>query len=527
MADISKEEKLLTVTKSLFDYTKGVKDAFSGVLEKVDDATNSANKLRIQFQQSFGMFSAEDGRKLVKNFADVSSELAKQGISAEKLGEAYKIVGTGINSFIVNRSAEAVESFSKLAAVNEKFGVDMQSTVGVINYLSTGFGKNTEEVTKFSNKLMQFSRETGQEFKKVFQDFNQSIQYFYTILDPNKAATQFMSFQQMAKGFGSTVSELMGVAAKFDDMEQGVQFGAQLNNVLSAVGGSFDAVFASMQSYDDSMKLVIQSIANSRDQINSMSEVSQRAYVRQLQQTTGLSGQTIQAILKNNELVNSIDQLTSKEFDQIKEAPVDKMTDNFTTFQDRANLFMSQYLKVGARLEAFFDQSSKNIRDTQLRILGKTTDLITPAKDIKHLVRNITKAFSGDFIKKELEDAKDEIIKKNTENLRKSLLKGLAPGSTSALEYRVKPPGKTELPSGKGEKIPVYNPNAMREDVKQGAAAGIEIAAKKALVDLSKAALASHEIVVHVRPTDELKALLKGPSGAVILGAARSRTTTP
>lgn len=522
MAEVSAEEKILSSGKALFDLAKGTKDAFSDIVTKIDDSVTSSNKLRIQFQQTFGMFSAEEGRNLVKNFADVSSELITQGISAEKLAEAYKQVGTGINNFIINRSGEAVESFSKLAAINSKFGVDMQSTVGVINYLSTGFGKSTEEITKFSNKLMQFSRETGQEFRKVFQDFNQSISSFYTILDPNKAATQFMSFQQMARGFGSTVNELMGVAAKFDSIEEGVEFGTKLNNVLSAVGGLFDSMFASTASYDERIKLVVQSIANSRDQINAMSEVSQRAYVRQLQQTTGLSGQMIQAILANKDLAASMDQLTAKQFEQVEQAPVDKMADNFTTFQERATLFMNQYLKVGSRLEGFFDQSSKNIRDTQKKILDSTTQLVTSARTAEELILNLKSAFSKDKLTDLYNKALSE-AEKNTESLRKSIKNSLGKGSSAGVEYKVKTPGKTEAPDGKGAGIPVYNPNTMSEAVEKGATAGIQGAATTALENIAKAAIAKHEIVVHVKPTDVMMALLAGETAAILLGAARSK----
>ena len=522
MAEITEGvEKLAIQGKVLYDVYTATTDAFTQLNQKIVSSADSANRLRIQFQQSFGMFTAEEGRSLVKRFSDVSAELISQGVTVEKLAEAYKAVGRGINSFIINRSDQAVESFSKLAAINSKFGVDMQNTVGVINYLSTGFNKSTEDITKFSNKLMQFSRETGQEFRKVFQDFNQSIQSFYTILDPDKAATQFMSFQQMARGFGSTVSELMGVAAKFDDIEQGVQFGAQLNNVLSAVGGSFDAMFASTASYDERIKLVVQSIANSRDQINAMSEVSQRAYVRQLQQTTGLSGQMIQAVLANKDLAASMDDLTKKQFEQVEAKPIDQMADNFTTFQERSELFMNQYMRVGARLEAFFDQSTKNVRDTQNKILKPIADTLSSAKDAKDLLEKIKNSFSATSLTKIGDDIKKE-FDRQVKEMEKSIAQSFAQPK-SVLGYSAKPPGRAEPPAGGGQSVPVYNPNTMTEAVQKGATAGIQGAATTALENIAKAAIAKHEIVVHVKPTDVMIALLRGESGPIVLNAARGK----
>jgi len=523
MAEVTEGvEKLAIQGKVLYDVYGGVKDAFTDINKKLTDSAGAANKLRIEFQQTFGMFSAEQGRSLVKNFADISAELVKQGITTEKLGEAYKAVGAGINSFIIERSDKAVQSFSTLAAINTKFGIDMQSTVGVINYLSTGFNKSTEEITKFSNKLVQFSRETGQEFKKVFQEFNQSIGKFYTILDPDKAATQFMSFQQMARGFGSTVDTLMSVAAKFDDIEQGVQFGTQLNNVLSAVGGSFDSMLASTMNYDDRIKLITQSIANSRDQINSMSEVSQRAYIRQLEQTTGLGGQTIQAILRNNDLVNSMDQLTGKQFEQIEEAPVKQMADNFTTFQERSELFMNQYARVGARLEAFIDQSTKNVRDTQTKILKPIADTLAAAKDAKDLLERVKNSFSATSLTKITDDIKKE-FDRQVKEMEKSIAQSFAQPKP-VLGYSAKTPGKAETPAGGDRGVPVYNPNTMTEAVQKGATAGIQGAATTALENIAKAAIAKHEIVVHVKPTDVMIALIQGGTASRALGAAIGKT---
>ena len=48
----------------------------------------------------------------------------------------------------------------------------------------------------------------------------------------------------------------MGIAKQFNTLEGASQFGANLNNVLSVVGGSFDAMQASMMSYDDRIKYI-------------------------------------------------------------------------------------------------------------------------------------------------------------------------------------------------------------------------------------------------------------------------------
>ena len=50
------EENIITGAKAVFDYYEGIKDAFTDINKKVETSADTANKLRISFQQSFGMF---------------------------------------------------------------------------------------------------------------------------------------------------------------------------------------------------------------------------------------------------------------------------------------------------------------------------------------------------------------------------------------------------------------------------------------------------------------------------------------
>jgi len=462
-------EKIAVSVKTIYDGSKAVEAVFDNWNDKLTGQAKVANELRINFQQSFGIFEADRGRDIVKRVSDIGAALTEQGISTSKLAEAYKLVGTNINSFVLGRTVEATDSFAKLVAINQKFGVDAGDTIKVINRLSTGFGMNTENIEKFSSKLLQFSRETGQEFKKVFQEFNQSAESFFTILSPEKAATQFMSFQQMARGFGTSIDKLMDTAAKFDSIEEGVQFGTKLNNILSTVGGSFDSVLATTMNYDDRIKYLIQSIGSSRNQIDQMSEVSQRAFIRELQMASGLDKQTIQAVLRNENLVNSMDKLTQPErFEKTAQAPVDKMADNFTTFQDRANLFMNEYLKVGSRLEAVADQTSINARNLQLKILRTATAPLSDSKTVGEFIDKLTLSFSKVFTSGLLKNIKNEMDIQSAA-LKGTSLRGLSAPQPSSLSYT--PVSVKESPTGGGKTSIITSEDfnvRMAESVKQG-----------------------------------------------------------
>ena len=402
-------EKAVGQVKTLYDMYSAFDEAFTGILDKVATGVDTSNRLRINFQKTFGILSGEQGRDLVKNVVDLTQGLKNQEISGDKLAEAFKEVGANLQTSVIDRSLTTITNFTKLTAINDKLGISMNNTITLVNQLKGSMGMADSQVESFSNRLVRFAQDTGQEFNKVFTEFNNSVKNFYTILDPDKAATQFMSFQQMARGFGTTIGQLTNIAAKFDNLPQeGITFGTQLNNVLSTVGGSFDAVLASTLNYDERIKYVFSSISEVRDNIGKMDEISQRAFIRQLQQSSQLDERTLQAILKNEKLVEGIEEMTVRGgFENLQEAKVEDMAKNFTSFQERANLFMNEYVRLGSRLEEFVDVSTTTVKKVQLQVLGDINNTIFKSKNLFEFFENIGKAFSPDSVKGTFEKYKN------------------------------------------------------------------------------------------------------------------------
>ena len=381
-----KIQDLVAAGTAFFNAQKAFSDAFSDMSGKLDTAINLANKLRIGFQQSFGLFEAERGSALLKNLTEYNAKFADLEIKTESLAENFKQLANNLNAYVYTSSEQVLFSFSKMISLNQKLGISVEYSTSVLNSLTTQFGMSAQNAELFNSKLLQFANETGQPFNKVFQQFSSSIKEFYTVLDPTKAASQFTSFQQLARGLGGEISEFMKVATQFNTLESASKFGAELNNVLSAVGGSFDAIQASMLSYDDRIKMIIKSIADSREQIMQMDDIARQAYIQQLSQTSQLSGQTIQAIINNQQLVDSVEGLTTgKRFDQmqgISEDKLAKISKDFTSLNDRANLFMDQYLRLGVRLERYVDFQSRKVREMQTTVLGGLNDLVNKSRNV-------------------------------------------------------------------------------------------------------------------------------------------------
>jgi len=514
-------EDLAALGQTLFNIKDSFKDAFENVNSNLIKSKETANQLRIGFQQSFGIFEAERGSALLKNLTEYNAKFADLEIKTANLAKNFQLLASSLNAYVYTSSEQTLFSFSKMISLNEKLGISTDSSVKVINTLTTQFGRSAEQAELFNRKLLQFATETGQPFNKVFQQFSTSIGEFYTILDPTKAASQFTSFQQLARGFGAEISEFMGVAKQFNTLEGASQFGANLNNVLSVVGGSFDAMQASMMSYDDRIKYIIKSVADSREQIMQMDDISRQAYIQQLQQTTTLKGETIQAILNNQQLVDSVEDLTTgKKFDQmqgIDEKRLEKMSQNFTSFQDRANLFMDQYLRVGVRLERYMDVQTRKVREMQTTTLGALNDQLNKSKNISELLQNALSFFSKDNLEKYTTKLED-YVRKGMEETKKAGSGFFGAGGGTVLP--TKQPGVVSPPSGKRTVGELETGVTMTESIQKGISNGIAEATSK---------IQAKEMKITIDATPQLKALLsatveqKKPTAAIV-GAGSNPT---
>jgi hypothetical protein len=511
-------EELAIQGQALYNIWDALEKSLTGVPKQLTDAVDRANTLRVSFQQSFGIFDAEKGSALLKNLSEFNNGIRNLEISTANLAKNFQELGKNLNSFVYAGSEQTLMSFSKMVSLNEKFGISSNTSIAALNTMTTQFGMNAKSAGEFNSKLLEFADKTGQPFNLVFEKFNGSIKEFYTVLDPTKATSQFTAFQQLARGLGGEISEFMGVAKQFNTLEGASQFGANLNNVLSVVGGSFDAMQASMMSYDERIKYIVKSVADSREQIMQMDDISRQAYIQQLQQTTTLRGETIQAILNNQQLVDSVEELTTgKQFDQmqgISDKRLEQMAQNFTKFGDRSNLFMDQYTRLGVRLERYVDVQTKKVRDIQFKVFGGANELVESSRTPAQLVKNITEAFKRTSIadlKKDFKSYMDESVK----DTKKAIEAVLAPAGGAVLETKI--PGVISSPSG-ARTIGQLEENVnLTESIQKGITNGIAEATSK---------IQAKEMKITIHATPLLKAYLsatveeKKPYAALLGGTA-------
>lgn len=295
----SLERAALDATKALTsntDSTSKLLSVLNIAIKQINKGVNGVESLRI----SFNKLSIEDSPKFILALRKQQDQLINFGVTLKNLAETTNNFRNNLAILVSDQFGQQEKALTRLAAVNTKFGISVEDSTRLINSLDVGFGITGAGADEFSRKLLKFARDTGQPFNKVFQDFNGSVKDFFVELDPNKALRKFTVFQQIARRFGTDVSNLTKLTDQFETLEAGAEFGGKLNMLLSNLGGSFDAVQATLMSQPERLQYIAGQVAQVGDRIKGMSDLGQRAILRELASTLNVDVGTVRALVNRD-----------------------------------------------------------------------------------------------------------------------------------------------------------------------------------------------------------------------------------
>lgn len=365
------EQSALAVAKS----EKKLETAFFETLKIVDKQVNAIEKYRLQLNK----LNVGESRNFILSLRRQQDGLKGYNIQFQNLVDATENLREGINELTSRTFKDNEEALTKILVVNEKFGISQGESVDLLNNLNKGFNLSGQGADKFSRTLLNFARNTGQPFNRVFQDFNRSIDQFFVTLDSTKALQRFSVFQQAARTLGTSVSGLLGVVDKFDTIEGGFEMGGQLNMLLSNLGGSFDAQRAILMSRPERLRYLAETIAGVGGQIRGMSELGQRAMIRQLSQTTGFDVATIRGFIDKgigpelDRMLEKSDKMTTMTANEQK-----KIADENTSRAERRQITNDKLInKQTVALERLSTALEKTIQDKEQVALDKTLSALS------------------------------------------------------------------------------------------------------------------------------------------------------
>lgn len=318
-----------------------------------------------------------ESRKFLLSLRKQQDQLLEYGITMKNLTITVGEFRSDLASLVDKQFPSQEKQLIKIAAVNDRFGIGIQTSTNFLNIMDTQFQMSSNSAEDFNNKLLNFAKQTGQPFNKIFAEFTQSVSAFNVEMDPNKALQKFTVFQQMARRLGKDISTLTDLTDKFDTIEGGMEFGGNLNMLLSNLGGSFNAVEATLMSQPERMQYIANQVAEVGDKIRGMSDLEQRAILKQLSQTLGVDVAMVRSLIdkdKGADISRFLQGTT--DLSAMREDDIQKLAGSMTSRADmlkQENDMLIGKVTVAAEKTAHSVQElNRSINRTIVDLLGKS-----------------------------------------------------------------------------------------------------------------------------------------------------------
>lgn len=355
----------------------------------------------------------------VDKVRDEAYAVTEYGVSFKKLIDINTGIAESIGraTFASNKRRDDFnkdrEQIAQLIAINEKFGVGVDATTTFVNKFGNAVFQDVDKLTRFSDSLLKFSRETGQPFNRVMSEFASYNDRFLASLDRSdrsidKAANSFSKLELIARRSNTSVSSLVTSISKFDDIDQAFSSGGQINRILSYFGGSFDTLAAANASDDERAKMLLESISSIGDKYQQMTNPSaKRAILKELESATGFSTDTLVGLLnKKTDL--------DKELQSIMRTGIDirPTKESFTVEEKKA---MAMDLTTGTEAQAIATEMVTMNKFASALDKFSNTQKAVALKQAKDSLGKIDEAFSDVIIRGDLPGAINKINKAATE----------------------------------------------------------------------------------------------------------------
>jgi len=347
-----------------------------GLLSTLNNTVDTIEKFRIQLNR----LAVEDTRSFIVSLRRQNDALRDYGVTYGTLIQVTEAFRNNLNELTSRTYGQNADRLRAVAAINERFGVTIGQSVDFLNNLNKGFNISGRGADRFSRTLLNFARQTGQPFNKVFQDFNSSIGQFFVTLDSRKALQRFTVFQQASRTLGTSVNSLLGVVDKFDTLEGAFETGGQINMLLSNLGGTFDAQRAILMTRPERLRYLAETIAGVGGQIRGMSELGQRAIIRQLAQTTGFDVGTIRQFIDKG-VGGDIDRLlqNSESLTAMTAKEQKRLADENTTRREKQQQISDRLINENTvALEKFAQVTARASVELQNAAITKFSELVQP-----------------------------------------------------------------------------------------------------------------------------------------------------
>jgi len=173
-----------------------------------------------------------------------SSDVAMMGASSKEVSEAYKDLINNFSDFsIENKKINRL--LTKTTVTLSKMGVSTKESTNMIDFMTKAMGKSAEASAELTVSFLAMGQKVGITTSKMAENFKALESRI--VLFGNNAGDVLRNFSALSKATGVSVSELQGLATKFDTFESAADSVQKLNAVMGTQMSTMDM----MQMRDD------------------------------------------------------------------------------------------------------------------------------------------------------------------------------------------------------------------------------------------------------------------------------------
>ena len=265
-------KKLLSNDGEMKKFVKSAKQMFS-LQNLAASLIESYIGLALQIDNAGAKIAAATGAgtKFRDTLSDIKLEGYEMGRSVENISQsllAFNDNLIGMNSM----SSESIKQLGAMGADFQRLGVSGQEFTQTLNIMTKSMGVSNKHAAKLTQELAMIGTNIGLSSQRMIKDFSAASSVLAA--QGSKSIKIFKNLASAARNSGVEMSELLGIASKFDTFSDAAETTAKLNAVL---GSQMSATRMLMMDEDKRIEQIIRSVQASGKQFSQMDRFTQKA----------------------------------------------------------------------------------------------------------------------------------------------------------------------------------------------------------------------------------------------------------
>jgi len=216
-------------------------------------------------------------------FRDVMSDIKLEGYAMGRSMENISQTLLAFNNNLIgmnNLSYESIKQIGTLGADLKRLGISGEDFTKTLNIMTKSMGVSNKHAANLTKELAMIGTNIGLSSQRMIKDFTAASATL--AVHGSKSIKVFKNLAAAARNSGTEMSELLGIASKFDTFASAAETTAKLNAIL---GSQMSATKMLMQTEDERIETMIKSVQSQGVAFNQMDRFTQKA----IAQAAGIS----------------------------------------------------------------------------------------------------------------------------------------------------------------------------------------------------------------------------------------------